>query len=190
MTRSAIFLALLGLLAGCDDPPAAPSLRLALFNGGFEEGQATPAAWWNGATSASGFTFSWPGGSAYDGKRAVRIKRIEGTTTGFAFWAQTFLAEDFIGGPVTLRVRIRTELVGEGVAIAIRGDDTETTSGNGEIFATTQRTTPITGSRNWEEFSVTFDDVPASMVSLTVYLLFGPGTTGTADFDLVEFGRP
>jgi len=45
---------------------------------------------------------------------------------------------------------------------------------------------PITGSGDWTEFSVTMGVVPAGIESLTVYLVFLPGTASTVLFDGVS----
>ena len=72
---------------------------------------------------------------------------------------------------------------GEGVAIAIRTDDTVTPKGYAEAFVTTQGTAQISGSMGWREYSVTLNQVPLTAESITVYLIYLPGTTGTVYLD-------
>jgi hypothetical protein len=164
---------------------AAP--QLALSNGGFEAGLQAPDNWWTGGTEP-GFTFRWLSTGAQEGRRAVSITR-EHETTGFAFWAQTLRASAFVNGPVTLRAWLRTELVGQGVSIAVRGDDTQRPAGSAESFATSQYVKDITGSNGWTEWTVTLSNLPAGMQSLTIYLILLPNTTGTVDFDAVTLTR-
>lgn len=186
MPRIVVSIFLLGFLAACTETPSEPSTPFALANGGFEAGDDAPDPWFSGATDPAGFIASWQDGSAYQGTRFARISRTQGTTTHYAFWAQTIRADEFVGGPVTLRARIRTELAGDGVALVIRGDDTETPSGESDAFVTTNGTLSITGSSAWQEWSVTLDELPTGIVSITVFLIFLPQTTGVADFDQVE----
>lgn len=44
----------------------------------------------------------------------------------------------------------------------------------------------ITGSKDWTTYDVTLGDVPQHIRSITVYLIYLPGTTGSAYFDDVE----
>lgn len=79
--------------------------------------------------------------------------------------------------------------MGQGVSLVIRGDDSPRPAGFAEVFATTQGTTTISGSSGWEEWAVTLDRLPTGIQSVTVYLVFLPGTTGTVRFDAVELTR-
>ena len=156
----------------------------ALKNGGFEVGEpALPLGWWRGGLGYDHFSFGWLGVESWEGARAVNISRHDASDEDFGFWAQTIFAEGFRGGPATLRVQIKSDLVGQGVSVVIRGDDSLRPLGNAEAFATTQGRIPITGSQDWTEYSVTMSEVPFAMESLTVYLVFLPGTTGTVSFD-------
>jgi hypothetical protein len=163
--------------------------RFELENGGFEAGDRSPDDWWRGGTTYSGFTFDWWSTGAYEGNRAVSITRQGASREDFAFWAQTLRADEFIGGSVTLHARVRTDVTGQGVSLVIRGDDTLRPADRAEAFASTQGSTMISGSSGWVERSVTLDRLPPGMESVTVYLVFLPGTTGTVYFDAVELTR-
>jgi hypothetical protein len=154
-----------------------------LQNGGFEAGHTLPTSWWRGGLGYTGFYFTWEEGGSWEGTRAVSISRTNASPTNFGFWAQTIFADDFRGGPATLKVRVKTDLVGQGLSIVIRGDDTPQPTGSSEVFATTQGQTPITGTQDWTEYTVTLDEVPFSIQGLTIYLVFLPETTGTVSFD-------
>ena len=77
-------------------------------------------------------------------------------------------------------------LDGQGVYIAIRGDDTAPPSGSAEAFATTQGNEQISGTFDWKKFDVTLDKVPSDIKSLTFYLIYGTKTSGSVFFDDVS----
>jgi len=160
-----------------------------LMNGGFESGNPWPSYWWRGGKGYGAFAFQWHGVESWEGDRAVSISRGDASDEDFAFWAQTLFAQDFLGRDATLKVRIKTDLSGEGVSIVIRGDDTYQPTGYAEAFATTQGDVSITGAQDWTEYSVTLGSVPARTKSLTVYLVFLPETTGTVAFDAASLTR-
>jgi len=160
-----------------------------LMNGGFESGNPWPNYWWRGGKGYGRFSFEWYGVESWEGARAVSISRADASDEDFGFWAQTLFAEDFRGGPATLKVRIKTNLSGQGVSIVIRADDTYQPSGSAEAFATTEGKIPITGVQDWTEYSVTLGSVPSQAKSLTVYLVFLPETTGTVAFDAASLTR-
>lgn len=99
---------------------------------------------------------------------------------------QTLNTDIPTGKSLTLRVRIKGQLEGDGVSIAIRGDDTSNISGVGEQFATTQGPSPISGTFNWTEYGLNLDTIEPNIKSLTVYLIYLPNTTGTVYFDDVS----
>ena len=156
-----------------------------LANGDFETGSDTPEHWWWGGASTSKFAFAWAATGGHTGSRAVSISRPVASAQDFAFWAQTINPTAFLGGPVTLRVRVRPELVGPGVSLVVRGDSTRRPSGFADAFATSQGVTTISGSSGWAERTVTLSRLPTGMQSLTVYLVYLPGTSGTVHLDAV-----
>jgi hypothetical protein len=193
-SHAILFLVVSWSLTACDSDPAA--LRASDFestrsleNGGFEDGFATPAYWWTGGREYNRFDFGWNGVESWEGARAVSIHRSNASATDFAYWAQTIFAQDFLGEAATLTVQIKTDLEGPGAAILIRGDDSYQPLGNAEVAASTQGRVAITGTQDWREFSVTLNQVPSSMKSLTIYLLFPPETRGTVLFDGVRLTR-
>jgi hypothetical protein len=163
----------------------------ALTNGSFEAGASVPDFWTRGGMSANltGFSLDWQNLGAFDGARSVSITRMQSSQTEFAYWSQTLRPDAFRDGPVTLTARVRSELVGDGASIAIRGDDTSVASGDAESFATSQFATPITGSSGWVDRTVRLERLPANTKTLTVYLIFLPRTTGSVYFDAVTLKR-
>ena len=89
-----------------------------------------------------------------------------------------------IGKKITLNMNVKAvNLDGQGVYIAIRGDNTAIPSGAGEVFATTQGNEQISGTFDWKKFNVTLDNVPSDIKSLTFYLIYGAKTSGSVYFD-------
>lgn len=164
----------------------APEIPI-LQNGGFEDGGVLPYHWSRGGPGFGGSILSYDADGAWEGDRCVSISRATSSSEGFAYWAQTMRIDDFRGA-VELRARVWTELRGQGVSIAIRADDKPRPTGSdfAEAFATTQGPVPISGSAGWTEHSVRLDHLPNGMKSVTVYLVFLPGTTGSASFDGIE----
>jgi len=165
------------------DAPAVPILQ----NGGFEDGGDLPYHWSRGGPGFGGSILSYDADGAWEGDHCVSISRATSSSELFTYWSQTMRVDDFRGS-VELRARIRTELSGQGVSIAIRADDKPrpTESDFAEAFATTQGAAPISGSAGWTEHSVRLDHLPDGMESVTVYLVFLPGTTGSVSFDGIE----
>jgi hypothetical protein len=82
-----------------------------------------------------------------------------------------------------LKVKAKGNLTGQGISIAIRGDDANSVNGYAKQFATTQGTSPISGTFNWTEYSVKLNNVDASLESITIYVIFLNNTFGDVYFD-------
>jgi hypothetical protein len=169
-------------VTGIDAPPV-PILQ----NGSFEDGGDLPYHWSRGGPGFGGSILSYDADGAWEGDRCVSISRATSSTELFTYWSQTMRIDDFRGA-LELRARVRTELSGQGVSIAIRADDKPRPTGSdyAEAFATTEGTVPISGSAGWTEHSVRLDALPSGMKSVTVYLVYLPGTTGSVSFDAIE----
>jgi hypothetical protein len=160
---------------------------LSLLNGNVEEGAYHPEYWWQGGYP--GFDWEWSRDYSVSPSHSLKISRAGAGESSFGFWAQTFLAVNYVRSAITLTASVRLEGAdGQGVALAIRGDDTYMPTGNAEAFATTQGSLVINGSQEWTEYSVTLENVPAGIKSITVYLLLLPGTQGTVYFDDISLG--
>lgn len=99
---------------------------------------------------------------------------------------QPFSTNIPIGKSLSLSVRIKGQLEGEGVSIVIRGDDSPLADGSREQFATTQGNSPIGGAFNWTKFSIGLGTVEPNIQSITVFLVYLPNTTGNVYFDDVS----
>jgi hypothetical protein len=158
---------------------------VSLQNGAVEDGSYYPDFWWHGGYS--GFDFDWSTDFSVSPSHSLKIIDAGAAESSFAFWAQSFKAVNFVRGAITLAASVRLEgVTGNGIAIAIRGDDTVMPSGSAEVFATTQGEIQINGSQEWTEYSVTLPHVPVEIKSITVYLIHLHGTQGTVYFDDVS----
>lgn len=156
-----------------------------LSNGDLEIGSGTPNGWFRNAPCPSA-SFDWTDEEAFSPSKSIKISNSTPETDCISFWGQSFNTDIPTGKSLTLRVRIKGQLEGDGVSIAIRGDDTPQVAGNGEQFATTQGNSPISGTFNWTEFRVSMGAIESNIQSITVYLIYLPNTTGTVYFDDVS----
>lgn len=174
------------LFIGCkkDDIQEASANEL-LSNGDLEIGSGTPNGWF-GNGPCPNTELSWTDEEAFSPSKSLKISNSTLESSCFSFWGQTFNTDIPTGKSLSLRVRIKGQLEGQGVSIAIRADDTPQVQGTGEQFATTQGTSPISGTFNWTEFSIGLGTVESNIQSITVYLVYLPNTTGTVYFDDVS----
>lgn len=178
----AISLALVAC-AGCGDPagpnPGAPSVQL-LLNGDMED----TSVWWRGGNSTSRFVYGRSNTEASSGARSLSLSDIAGSTGFFSFWAQTLPVGNVAGMTLELSVEIKTSDVrGEGIALAIRGDDQSLRNADAEAWATTRDSILIQGTQEWTRYSVQLSDLEATIDRVTVYLMFLPNTSGIVYFD-------
>lgn len=156
-----------------------------VVNGDFETGITTPDDWWTGYSSEE-FEFGWETKTYSSASHSAKISS-SGSGDKFTFWAQTITAAKLTGKKITLKVKVKSsDLSGNGLYIAIRGDNTEIPSGSAEVFSTTQGKQKIVAPLDWKEFSVTLDTVPNEIKSLTFYLIYGTKTSGTVYLDDVS----
>jgi hypothetical protein len=155
---------------------------LSLQNGTVEDGAYHPEYWWSGGYA--GFDFDWSTDYSVSPSHSLRIENRGAAESAYAFWAQTIKADAYVGRALTLSASVRLDGAdGNGIALAIRGDDTLVPAGYAELFTTTQGNVQINGSREWTAYSVTVASVPSNIKSLTVYLIHLHGTRGTVYFD-------
>ncbi len=162
-----------------------PAANELLSNGNLEIGSGTPNGWFRSAP-CSNTSMLWTEEEAFSPRKSLKMSNPTLESECFSFWGQTLNTDIPTGKSLTLRVRIKGQLEGDGISIAIRGDDTPTVSGSGEQFATTQGTSPISGTFNWTAYSLSLGTVEPTIQSLTVYLVYLPNTTGNVYFDDVS----
>jgi len=176
-------ISLSSFLLSCDDDEAGKNQLI--VNGDVEAGATFPNSWWFN-TGNNQYETAWTDQESYSAKKSLQISSPATHTSGFAFWAQTITSNLPIGKGVTLSVKIKGDLVGEGVSIAIRGDNTSVPDGSGEQFITTQGSESITGTFDWTDHSITLSSVDATTKSITIYFVFLPNTKGKVYFDDVS----
>lgn len=165
---------------GCKKDEVQP---VQLVSGGdVETGSSTPNGWWS-YTGQNNYSVIWTDEQSFSPKKSLKISTLIANTSDFAFWAQTISANIPIGKDVTLKVKVKSNLTGDGVSIVIRGDDFVYPEGSAEQFITSQGMFPISGDFDWKEQSITLTKVSSTIKSLTVYLIYSQNTTGEVYFD-------
>ena len=153
-----------------------------LSNGNVELGVTSPDDWFS-LSENDKHDVAWTEEESHSPDKSLSISIETADSTNMALWTQTFNSNIPHGESVTLQLQIKANLIGEGVCIAIRGDDTDFALGNGEQFVSTQGTNSITGNFDWTEFSVTLNRVDSDIKSLSVFLVYLKETSGTVYFD-------
>ncbi|GAB3037757.1 hypothetical protein [Spirosoma pulveris] len=134
-------------------------------------------------TNPNGYAFGFTSEAASSPQYSLKINCNQvRNDSAFSYYVQNSISMSTIpvGAKLTLKAKIKTALVGQGVSIAIRGD-----KGNayGVFFVTTQGKTPITGTQEFTEYSVVLPSYPGGIDNLLVYLVYLPKTTGSVYFD-------
>ena len=163
-------------------PDPEPSGPIVVNNTGFEDFPGGwPDGWWH---RNEPYTVEWTDEESFSGTYSVTIQS-DTLIDDFNFWGQTITENIQVGRKLRLRVNVKTVNVeGEGASIVIRGDTTPTPEGSAELFISTQGDVFIGGTHNWKEYSVELEDtIPASIRSITVYMVLLPYTTGQIYFD-------
>jgi len=141
---------------------------------------------WGFSTGNNVYNVKWTNEESHSPDKSLSISTETRDSTNFAFWGQFFNSDIPHGQDGTLSAWIKGDLVGNGVSIVIRGDDTDGPEGTAEQFVSTQGVTNINGNFDWTEYSVTLRSIETNIRSLTVYLLYNGGTTGTVYFDDIQ----
>jgi hypothetical protein len=153
-----------------------------LVNGNFENGNTVPTDW-GYITEKDIYNGEWSDKEFVSPSKSVKISSLKNDTTLFSFWYQTITDNLPFGKDVTLKVKIKGNMLGKGVSIAIRTDDTTIPTGRADQFITTEKLSPITGSFNWSERIITLANVKPTSKSITVYFIYLQNTTGEVYFD-------
>lgn len=180
MKHSLILCTLFLVFMGCKDDPE-PALQL-LVNTDMEAGATLPNGW--SGWEKTGYTIEWTTEEASSGTRSLKISAAQPDDTNFTFWSQYYGGVIPVAKDVVLSVKVKCKNVsGQGVSIAIRGDNDNLTNDHAEQFSTTQTVTTITGDFDWTSYHVRLDGIQSDITSLTVYFLLLDNTAGTVYFD-------
>lgn len=150
--------------------------------GDVETGSTSPNGWWF-STGQNNYNVTWTEEQSFSPKKSLKMSTQTLNSDNFAFWAQTISTNIPVGKDVTLKVKVKSNLTGQGISIVLRGDDSTYPDGSAEQFVTTQGTIPISGIFDWKEQSIKMTKVGENIKSLTVYLVYLPNTTGEVYFD-------
>jgi len=150
-----------------------------IINGNVELGTETPDNWRH-STDQEDFNVIWTDQVSFSPVKSLEISNQVTDPIKFAFWGQSISSNLPYGKAITLKVKIKCNLKGSGLSIAIRGDDT---NGNPEQFITTEGTRTISGTFDWTEYRIMLSNVDASTKIISVFLTYLPNTTGEVFFD-------
>ena len=174
------------ILSGCKEDDVEPSqLGQLAINGSVEEGTTRPEGWTfdNGQGK---YDVTWTDQESFSPSKSLKISTQVKDALSFSFWVTTVSDSLPTGKSVTLKVKIKSNLTGQGSAIALRGDDAFGLSGSAEQFVTTSGSINITGTFDWKEYKIKLDKVDPTTFNLSVFLLYLPNTTGEVYFDDIE----
>lgn len=163
-----------------------------LRNGNVESGGGTPDYWWSVNAGAGNARLSWSTEAALSGTRSLQISSDSVTAADpLVLWAQTAAGNIPVGQRLTLTVPMKlVNVSGSGIAIVIRADNTPTPADKAEMFSTSQGRFAIKGTRDWTPYTVKLPALTADIQSVTIYLLFLGGTSGTVYFDDISLWYP
>jgi len=168
------------LMTSCNKDDVQPGQLIT--NGDVETGSSTPNGWWL-SNGQGNYDVTWSDTESFSPGKSLEISTQTSESTVFAFWAQTITTNLPIGKSVTLKVKVKGNMKGDGISLVIRGDNTIQPDGVAGQFVTTEGTSPISGNFDWTDYSVRLGSVEAGTQSLTIYLLYLPNTTGEVYFD-------
>ena len=137
-------------------------------------------------TNPNGYDYGFTAEAASSPQYSLKINCNQvKNDTAYSYYVQNSIPMSTIpvGARLTLKAKIKTALVGQGVAIALRGDKG---TKSGVFFVTTQGKTPITGTQEFTEYSVELPSFAGGIDNLLVFLVYLPKTTGYVYFDDVS----
>ena len=176
---------LTGCKQGADPQPVPVPPSQLLTNLDMEAGSgAQPNSWWLGPF-ASDTTTAWTTEESSSAAHSLELRSTVSDTSELS-WGQTYQGITPVGKDVTLTIKIKGKnIIGNGVAIALRADDTSIPVSYTEVidFNTTERTTKIDGTFDWTSYSVQLTNVSPYTKSISVFLILLPHTVGKVYFD-------
>ena len=127
-----------------------------------------------------GFDTEWTTEESSSPTHSLKIHRTKFDTTVLNYWYQYYMGPMPVGETLTLTANIKTDsLNGQGVALAIG-----CMAGSAQRqFVNTQGDKIINGTTGWTSYSVEMQDLAGDVTNIIVYMVYLPGTTGTAYFD-------
>jgi cytochrome oxidase assembly protein ShyY1 len=201
MTKAYFLLALLPsslLFNACKKEEAQPqSIATVLVNGDME---ASPYNDWgsylgkNSTASPNKYVVEYTTEAASSPAHSIKVSSdaVKNDTT-YQYLQQFFKLTDRpipAGAKLTLKAKIKTSNIqGTGISIAMGGNQAITNSlgqvkkVNSTFYTSTEGVTPITGTNDFKEYTLTWSSLPAATTHLYVLLAYLPKTTGIVYFD-------
>ena len=171
-------LPLLMIVLSCSKKEVKPSVQL-FTNTDMETGANSPFGWWfNGNGSSAVFVWS---NQAYSGTHSLEITSPT-SLADVSYWGQSVTQNIPYGSNLTLNVRIKGNVTGAGIAVAIACLNASSTS-QAQQFSTTQGTYTINGNFDWTSYTVSLSGVHSDITEIRTYLMLLPDAAGTAYFD-------
>jgi len=171
------------LITDCREDDLEPVHMIA--NGDVESGVGMPSSWVY-SNGSGNYNVEWDDAVYHSGSRSLRISTETQSPDTFSFWGQQKCTDIPRGKTITLKAMVKGNLVGQGISIAIRCDDTSTQTGYGLQFVTTQGNTSITGTFDWKEYSIEIGEVVQATTCIWIFLVYLPSTSGEVYFDDVS----
>jgi hypothetical protein len=165
------------------DEPAPEPVEIAV-NGNLENGSTSLDGWFTSGSN-SVFNIEWTDTYASSGSKSIMISSDAGDSQQFAYWGEQICDNVRVGKKIVLKVKVKANLVGTGVSLALRADDSRTST-SGLEFVSTQQFKSITGTFDWQEFSVEMSAVPNGTQCLDIFLVYLQNTSGEVYFDDVS----
>ena len=138
---------------------------------------------WAGSNASANYSLTYTDEESNSSTHSLMVQSNGAEEKKFAYWAQTLKLPDVASKKLTASVSIKfSDVNGSGVALAVRGDDTEAPSGAAEVFTSTQGRIVKTGSGDWQTLEVSLDDISDDIKSITIYMLLS-SQNGTVYFD-------
>jgi hypothetical protein len=160
-----------------------------LLNTDIESGGTAPDYWFNNPGTSGVYVAKWTDEEASSKNHSLKISAATMQTPDFAYWVQTYSQTTLgtklpVGKDLTLTVKIKgKDLTGQGLSIAIRADNALSPTNTGSSFVTTQGGIQINGTFDWKSYTVKMSSLRNDALYVYVFLVYLPGTTGTAYFD-------
>lgn len=144
--------------------------------------------YYNLTSNPNGYKASYTTEAAASGSHSLKIScsSIRNDTTFCYFEQDIFPTTLTPGKKLTLKAKIKTDnLVGQGVALAMIGYKQIGNQNNIVFFPSTEKT-PITGTSDFKEYTVTLDSYPGNIDVIAIHVFYLPKTTGTIFVDDVS----
>ena len=136
--------------------------------------------WFNSGTGGT-FVAELTTDESYSPTHSLKLSSPNSDPGNFWYFSRGYTGKIPIGEELTLTAKIKgVNLVGEGMAIAIRCDAADSTLLQ---FETSQDYEIINGTFNWTTYTVKLSNVISETAFIIVFLCILPNTTGTAYFD-------